>query len=390
MSEYKCRRYRYVASLEDMQRIYAIARRYTALVQTDKEYTYTGVGTLKHLTYIQDGDRYYKITSRCAKDIVDKKGNTKYVDVLDVGEAKYTCTWIFDKTGENRARIHPSRVSRISNAVYKPDKIIGTNEDIFDRDEHGRIVQSAKPILGYNKKFDKTEHPVVVYDLNSAYAMALIDKIIDTYNPRYCDFVGENEVGFFSSDINLKIRHKGEYADVVFPLIESPYKDFARKYYEIKKTAPKGSDERELAKQILVITVGLWQNVNPYLRAYVIGKCNEYIEYFLKKYKDKICMWNTDALYCTEHIEELDNLIGDDIGQFKIEYEGMFRQRGCNYQKLDLEERKTSYRGKSKILFKDEYNILTDRLPTCVMPYKMNKETLEIEVNKEYNNGETI
>ena len=390
MSEYKCRRYRYVASLEDMQRIYAIARRYTALVQTDKEYTYTGVGTLKHLTYIQDGDRYYKITSRCAKDIVDKKGNTKYVDVLDVGETKYACTWIFDKTGENRARIHPSRVSRISNAVYKPDKIIGTNEDIFDRDEHGRIVQSAKPILGYSKKFDKTEHHVVVYDLNSAYAMALIDKIIDTYNPRYCDFVGENEVGFFSSDINLKIRHKGEYADVVFPLIESPYKDFARKYYEIKKTAPKGSDERELAKQILVITVGLWQNVNPYLRAYVIGKCNEYIEYFLKKYKDKICMWNTDALYCTEHIEELDNLIGDDIGQFKIEYEGMFRQRGCNYQKLDLEERKTSYRGKSKILFKDEYNILTDRLPTCVMPYKMNKETLEIEVNKEYNNGETI
>lgn len=390
MSNYKCIRYRYVTSLEDMQLIYEIAERYTTIMKTDKEYRYSGVGTLKYISYVQDGDRYYKITSRWIKDIEDKKGKTKYVDVFDVGEEKYACTWIFDKTGEDRARIHPSRVSRIYNAVYKPDKIIGTNEDIFDRDEHGRIIQSAKPILGYNKKFDKTEHPVVVYDLNSAYAMALVDKIIDTYNPRYCDFVGENEVGFFSSDINLKIRHKGEYADVVFPLIESPYKDFARKYYEIKKTAPKGSDERELAKQILVITVGLWQNVNPYLRAYVIGKCNEYIEYFLKKYKDKICMWNTDALYCTEHIEELDNLIGDDIGQFKIEYEGMFRQKGCNYQKLDLEEHKTSYRGKSKILFKDEYNILTDRLPTCVMPYKMDKETLEIKVNKEYNNGETI
>lgn len=390
MSEYKCRRYRYVTSLKDIQLIYDIAERYTMTIETDKEYTYTGAGTLRNVSYVQDGDRYYKLTSRWIKDVVDKKGNTKYVDVFDVGETKYACTWIFDKTGENRARIHPSRVSKISNAVYKPDKIIGTNEDIFDRDEHGRIVQSAKPILGYNKKFDKTEHPVVVYDLNSAYAMALVDKIIDTYNPRYCDFVGENEVGFFSSDINLKIRHKGEYADVVFPLIESPYKDFARKYYEIKKTAPKGSDERELAKQILVITVGLWQNVNPYLRAYVIGKCNEYIEYFLKKYKDKICMWNTDALYCTEHIEELDNLIGDDIGQFKIEYEGMFRQKGCNYQKLDLEEHKTSYRGKSKILFKDEYNILTDRLPTCVMPYKMNKETLRLEVNKEYNNVKTI
>ena len=390
MSNYKCIRYTYVTSLEDMQHIYEIAERYTTIMKTDKEYRYSGVGTLKYISYVQDGDRYYKITSRWIKDIEDKNGKTKYVDVFDVGEEKYACTWIFDKTGEDRARIHPSRVSRISNAVYKPDKIIGTNEDIFDRDGSGKIIQSAKPILGYNKKFDKTEHPVVVYDLNSAYAMALVDKIIDTYNPRYCDFVGENEVGFFSSDINLKIRHKGEYADVVFPLIESPYKDFARKYYEIKKTAPKGSDERELAKQILVITVGLWQNVNPYLRAYVIGKCNEYIEYFLKKYKDKICMWNTDALYCTEHIEELDNLIGDDIGQFKIEYEGIFRQRGCNYQKLDLEEHKTSYRGKSKILFKDDYNILTDRLPTCVMPYKMDKETLEIKVNKEYNNGETI
>ena len=57
MSEYKCRRYRYVASLEDMQRIYAIAERYTTMMTTDKEYKYNGVGTLKYISYIQDGDR---------------------------------------------------------------------------------------------------------------------------------------------------------------------------------------------------------------------------------------------------------------------------------------------------------------------------------------------
>lgn len=390
MSGYKCLRYRYVVSLDDMQRIYEIASRYTTILKTDKEYRYNGVGTLKYITYVQDGDRYYKITSRWIKNIEDEQGNTKYVDVLEADSTKYACTWIFDKTGENRARIHPSRVSRIANAVYKPNKIIGTHKDFFDRDESGKIIQSAKPILGFNKKFDKTEHHVVVYDLNSAYAMALNDKIINTYMPRCSDIVGENEVGFFSTDINLRLRHKGEYADVIYPLMDSPYKKFVQKYYDIKNTAPKGSDERELAKQILVITVGLWQNSNPYLRAYVVNKCNEYIEYFLKKYKDKICMWNTDALYCTEHIPELDNLLGNNIGQFKIEYEGMFRQKGCNYQKPDLQEQNTSYRGKSKILFKENYNILTDRLPTCVMPYKMNKDTLKIELNEEYKDGKTV
>ena len=388
MSKFICKRYRYVASLEEMQRIYAIAEKYSTLQYTDKEYSYNGDGILRNTSYVQNGDRYYKITSRWIEEIKDKEGNVRYEPSVKSDIEKFACTWIFDKTGESRARIHQSRVSRIANAVYKPDKIIGTNEDIFDRNKDGKILQSAKPILGFNKKFDRTEHPVVIYDLNSAYAMALVDKIIDTYNPHYYDYVEEGEVGFISSDHNLTIRHKGEYADVIFPLMESPYKDFARKYYNIKKTAPKGSDERELAKQILVITVGLWQNVNPYLRAYVVGKCNEQIEYYLKKYKDKICMWNTDAIYCTEHIDELDNLIGEDIGQFKIEYEGLFRQKGLNYQKLD--EHNTSYRGVLKTLFKEDFNILSDRLPTAILPYKMDKETLEIKINEEYENGEKI
>ena len=388
MSKFICKRYRYVASLEEMQRIYAIAEKYSTLQYTDKEYSYNGDGILRNTSYVQNGDRYYKITSMWIEEIKDKEGNVRYEPIVKGDIEKFACTWIFDKTGESRARIHPSRVSRIANAVYKPDKIIGTNEDIFDRNKDGKIFQSAKPILGFNKKFDRTEHPVVIYDLNSAYAMALVDKIIDTYNPHYYDYVEEGEVGFISSDHDLTIRHKGEYADVIFPLMESPYKDFARKYYNIKKTAPKGSDERELAKQILVITVGLWQNVNPYLRAYVVGKCNEQIEYYLKKYRDKICMWNTDAIYCTEHIDELDNLIGEDIGQFKIEYEGLFRQKGLNYQKLD--EHNTSYRGVLKTLFKEDFNILSDRLPTAILPYKMDKETLEIKINEEYENGEKI
>lgn len=387
---YSNKRYRYVTTLEDMQRIFDISNAHAWCVMTEKEYITDTKAPLRCFTRVQDGERYYKITSMWIYPVELEDGTIRYDDVLDHPEiGKYVCTWIFDKTGENIHRIHPSKVSRIANHVYKPAKaVIGDGKDNFDRTEDGKIVQSAKPILGFNKKFDNTEHSVVVYDLNSAYAEPLADKIIDTYNPRYSDYVGKDEVGFKFDDDNLKMLHEGEPADIIFPIIESPYKDFARKYYDIKKTAPKGSKKRNEAKEILVITVGLWQNVNPYLRAFIVGKCNEKIEYFVKKYKDKVCMWNTDAVYCTEPIEELDNLIGEDIGQFKIEYQGTFRQKGQNYQKVDNNE--TSYRGVMKALFDKDFNLLTDELPKPILPYAVDKQTFKIIKNKEYKYVEEV
>ena len=37
-----------------------------------------------------------------------------------------------------------------------------------------------------------------------------------------------------------------------------------------------------------------------------------------------------------------------------------------------------------KCLFKEDYNILTDPIPVCNIPYRMNKETLMIENNDEF------
>lgn len=378
---YVCKRYRYVNNLADMEKIYEISNRRAVCLPIGEDEPHARY-PLKKFSRVQDGDRYYKITSMFVRDVEDEDGNVRYEEI-DRVEQKYACTWIFDKTGEEANKIHPSRVYRKSSAVYKPNKIVkGEGQDEFYRTKDGKIEQSARPIIGYNKKFDKTEHQAVVYDLNSAYAEELTDKIIDTYNYRRYGIVGKNEVGFLTNDSKLKIKHEGEAADVIFPLIDSPYKEYARKYYELKKTAPKGSKERDLAKQILVITVGLFQNTNPYLRAYIVGRCNEKIEYFVEKYKDKVSMWNTDSVYATEHIKELDDLCGDDIGQFKVEYEGLIRQKGLNYQKVD--ENKTSYRGVLKMLFEKDFNILTDELPKSILPYKMNKESLKIEKNKEY------
>ena len=390
MRKYSNKRYKYVTSYEDIQRIYKISDQHALCVQVDKEYTAgRGEAPLRYISRVQDGERYYKITSMWIYPVELEDCTIRYDDVLDHPEVgKYVCTWIFDKTEADVNRIHPSRVSKIANHVYKPAKAVAEGNDEFDRTEDGKIVQSAKPIIGYNEEFNNTEHNVVVYDLNSAYAEALADKIIDTYKPRYFDFVGKDEVGFMFKDNDLKMVKEGKEADIVFPIIESPYKEFARKDYEIKKTAPKGSKERDFAKQILVITVGLFQKTNPYLRAYIVGKCNEKIAYFLGKYKDKICMWNTDAIYATEHIEELDNLIGDNIGQFKIEYEGLFRQKGQNYQEVEIA--KTSYRGVLKTAFGKDFNLLTDGLPTKILPYKIDSYTCELVLIKEYEYGETI
>lgn len=384
MKSNRQKRYRYVTSFEDMKKIYDISASHSVVVIMDKNYDEKKEAALRKVSRVEDGDRYYKITSCWIFPIEKEDGVVEYKDITEIDECnKFVCTWIFDKTGQDVHRIHPSRVSRISRNVYKPFKAVkGDGEDEFQRTDDGRIMQSAKPIIGYNKAFDKTEHKVVVYDLNSAYAEALTDTIIDTYKPRYFGIVGKDEIGFRFFDIDLEMRHEGDFADIIFPIIESPYKEFARKYYKQKKTAPKGSEERDFAKQILVITVGLFQNTNPYLRAYIVGRCNEKIQYFLDKYKNKICMWNTDAVYCTEHIKELDDLCGEDIGQFKVEYEGLFRQKGLNYQKVD--EYKTSYRGVIKSAFdKTGFNLLTDELPTAILPYKMDKKTYKIIETKE-------
>lgn len=371
-----------------MQQIYDVASQRSVVVLRDAPYMYqAGKPSTKLLTTVNDGDRYYKITTRFIIDEEQEDGSIKYRDIQDTDKYKYVCTWIFDKTGEDVYRIHPSRVARRSNNVYKPFNIVEDQPKLFLRDDFGKFIQSAKPLIGYNKKFDKTEHNVVCYDLNSAYATVLIDKIIDTYNCQGSGVVGKGCVGFML-DCDLTMKHEGEYADFIFPLIDSPYRDYAIKYYKQKESSPKGSKERDEAKQVLVITVGLFQNVNPFLRAYVVNSCNEFIGKLVNKYKSKVCMWNTDAIYTTEHIQELDELCGEGIGQFKVEYEGLFRQVKCNYQKV--EENKTSYRGVMKMLFKEDYNILTDQIPKVVLPYKMNKETYRIELNKEFNNGKKI
>ena len=380
---FKTKRKRYVETVEQMNKIIELAttKDLTVLIEDDKDYDYTfGKLPLRRASYMHDCDKYAKFTTMYVKEEEQKDGSFDYK--LVKGE-KYACTWIFDKSGEYNIVINPLEVQLAANKCYKPYEEIQRKDTIFDFVDN-KIVQSARPLVSYNEKFDNTEHYVYCYDLNSAYANVLKDKIIDTYNWRTCDEVGDGEIGFKFNN-NLKLVHKGEgVAYRVYKLIDSPFKEYVKKYYDIKKNAPSGSREKKVAKAYLNYCVGLWQNHNPFLRAYVVNTCNEYIEKYIEKYNDIVCMWNTDAIYTTEPIEELD--IGTEIGQWKLEYEGMFRQKQTSYQKVDKEE--VTYRGVSKCLFKKGFNLLTDKLPAHNFKYYFNSESCRFEENPLYEEGE--
>ena len=349
----------------------------TILIEEDKDYEFTASRLpLRRASYAHDCDKFTKFTTMYVKEIKLEDGSFDYELVR--GE-KYACTWIFDKSGEYNIAVNPLEIQIEAGKYYKPYEEINKEDTIFHF-WSGKVVESARPLVSYNKKFDNTEHYVYCYDLNSAYANVLKDKIIDTYNWRSYDEVGDGEIGF-NFDNNLTLVHKGEgLAFRVYKLIDSPFKEYINKYYNMKKNAPSGSREKKVAKAYLNYCVGLWQNHNPFLRAYVVNTCNEYISKYIKKYKDIVCMWNTDAIYTTEPIEELD--IGTEIGQWKLEYEGLFRQKQTAYQKVDKAE--VTYRGVSKCLFKKDFNLLTDKLPAHDFRYYFDSETCRFEENPLY------
>lgn len=363
----KCDRERYVSNLEDINFILEQANDVTIIYNEE----YSTRFPLSQYSYVNDNQRYIRVRTKMVS--IDNETFKPGINT--------PCTFIFDKTGEGIYHIKPSDVLREYSKIYKPKNILKDNPDIFGYDAiSNKCAYSARPIVGYNEKFDRTEHYVYCYDLNSAYSSVLIDKIIDTYNYRTDCVVKEDEVGFLVNK-NITMVNSGNEADYVFKLIDSPYKDLVKKYYKIKKTAEKGSKQRQEAKEFLNIMVGLFQHTNPFLRAYVVNTCNNKIKNIINKHKDIACCWNTDAVYSTEPLDDIP--IGDEIGEFKLEYEGRFRQLGNNYQKVDIND--TTYRGVCKQSFKKDFNILTDELPeNNDIKYRFDKSKNMIIANENF------
>ena len=227
----------------------------------------------------------------------------------------------------------------------------------------GDLKFSAKPLLWYNKKYQYQRVHAYYYDLNSAYATVLVNKIPDTSAARYNGVVGKDEVGFL---ITGDMVHEGEYATWIFPLIESPLRRFVQHWYDKKKNA-KTPEDKFKAKNMLTYYVGYLQYVNPFLRSYIVLSCNELIESLMNE--DTI-MCNTD---CIVSSVPRNLTIGPELGQWKFE-EGEIACIGLNYQWND----EIKYRGVPRGWFKNGFDILRDEIPHFGNLYKFDKSQMKI------------
>lgn len=268
------------------------------------------------------------------------------------------CTYICRLDGEIDADVRGVDAYRVLRKHYKEVKVkdIPEIKEVMPKNERDGYLYSAGPEVGYDEAFDNTRHEVFIYDINSAYATQMMDKIPDISSFRFYDEVKEDECGFLLQE-GLPLVPVGYQADLVCKLIESPYKEFARTWYDKKKNGDK--ETRAFAKAILNLAVGYLQRTNPFIRAWIVHGCNERIINLLD---ENSCMWNTDAIYSV--VPRFDLIIGNEIGEWKYEYYKEFAQKGNNYQK-DWEQ--PHYRGINRKWFNDKFDLLVDTLPTREM-----------------------
>lgn len=218
---------------------------------------------------------------------------------------------------------------------------------------------SASPLIGYNEKYSGTRQEAYGYDLNSAYAYAMTRMWIDTTNLMVDQVVGPDQVGFRRDDDGeLEMVGQGKFATFVFNKVPVPegVKKFVNNWYNKKRDA-KTAEEKYKAKCYLNYIVGYFQKKNPYLRAMIVCSCNNYIKSLLDE--DSL-FWNTDSIVSRKRRPDLEANLGVELGQWKLEHEGVVAYIENTYQWNDNQP---TWRGIEKSRFKDGFDLLRDEIP---------------------------
>lgn len=241
------------------------------------------------------------------------------------------------------------------------------------------VVCSAIPLLYANpEKSGKEYDHCYGYDMTSAYGWAMLQPIPDTAKPpKFYTKVGKDEIGF---NLDGTTEYEGGYANIVFPLMDSPFKRFVEKWFGIKKY---GSPEQSAkAKQMINYAVGYMQRTNPFIRNTIVNRCNDKIHMYMD---ENTLYCNTDSIVSLTPRKDLP--LGDKIGEFHLEHEGSFAYAGMNYQ---WNKSLPTYRGVAKKWFegfekkhKRKWSILTDEIPTFDDgEYYFDKNKLQIRRKK--------
>lgn len=314
----------------------------------------------EHLKYVF---QYYNVIYREKTKEETFKRNAFLEDCmvnfkLTYKKGSYACTYICRKDGDDVTQATDGgEAFRILSQYYKVPKM---DKKVCGKADEGGL--SASPLLWHNKKYENMWIDAYGYDLNSAYSAAMLGPMPDTSVPaRVGTIIEGKEIGFEevlnpkknNQATMLVPKYKG-FSLYIFPLMESPFKRFVEKWYDKKANSLPGSYEKIKAKGVLNYSVGQLQNVNPFLRATIIGRCNELVQSLITE----------DTLFCnTDSIVSrvpLDLKIGDGIGEWKIEHQGKVAYVGANYQ---WDNGDISYRHIPKKWFKEGWDITKDPVP---------------------------
>lgn len=179
----------------------------------------------------------------------------------------------------------------------------------------------------YNEYYSRKQLKCWSYDVNSAFAYAMLKQMPDTrQEPRFSDYIRPGEMGFYKmGGASTKV---GDYADIIFPLMDSPFKGYVMKYFERKSNAD-SKDERRKWKDFLNIPTGLLARRNIFLRNALLYYSNQYIKSYI----------DDDTVYCNvDCIVSLtprpDIPVGESLGMFKMEHncEDFKYIKSCQYQ----------------------------------------------------------
>lgn len=301
--------------------------------------------------FIEDGMRYIKLTckykGKIATYVFDKISGTREEAsvICSIGMKAYSCLQRFTKGKEIKKIVKDSDFNNL-----------GKNPYPF----------ATSPFMYFNEKYNETEQEAYGYDMNSAYSYAMLGNIPDTseltsvkircYNE---GIVKKGEIGFnYLGDL----VEEGCFALYRFKAIKSPFKDFVEYYFTLKHNA-KTKKERKRAKDILNMSVGYLQRINPFIRATIVSRANNLIKSLID---ENTLYCNTDSIVSLKPREDLK--IGSNIGEWKLEHKGKFRYRDYNYQ---WNNELPAYRGIPKAWFKEGYNLLEDDIPVCGNNYEL-------------------
>lgn len=239
---------------------------------------------------------------------------------------------------------------------------------------------SASPYRYSNSAYHKKRVKAWSYDVNSAYAAAMLKDMPDTSKECRQGYIEEGEIGFkllpkFNNDGDMcvAITEKGKYSNYIYPLMPSPFKKFVEKWYKIKKET-KDKKEKEKAKAMLVCAVGYLQRRNPALRAAIMTYANQFI---IERMDENTIYVNTDCIVSLVARDDLE--IGEEVGQFKLEREG--EDFACNGDVHQWNLEKPAYPGIPKEWFAKfpKWDLLKDPPPPNQNIYQFNPTTFQLE-----------